>query len=415
MLAKIKNFFSPMWRTIWISLAGQGFFIVSVITMMPLRMWDNPVVNYNLFYLPILIILLGYLFYRCCTEEKEDKAYIYGFFAALLAWPVIGEMSSLPVEKGLITQFSDINIKGLGGLYFVIAGWLFLKVLWLTKALKNSACVFFMVFLAIWSFELYMDNYSSKVSLEMMPVIAKYVANTSLVIMLVILVLAKKTPSIEKKTVLGCCLYIFFALFLMGSDQWKVPSKFYATYEAAGINTEIHELQGQKEYLNVLKKHMLDTSLLDGKAMKYMLVRNLITEQEISDALAQGSVKGADAAYLLTNKVIKEEALREGFKKGFATAMGKGLIKVRELAPLIKKKLLSEKDIVGAVEAGSVSGKDLQGLYKEGLLEIKDLQAALKKGVRAGVEKGLIKEKDLASLVSKCLVDDEDVKGLQPR
>ncbi len=59
MLTRIKNFFKPMWRTIWIALAGQGIFLISVFTMSPLRMWENPVVNYNLFYVPILAAILG--------------------------------------------------------------------------------------------------------------------------------------------------------------------------------------------------------------------------------------------------------------------------------------------------------------------------------------------------------------------
>ena len=130
-----------MWRAIIIAIAGQVAFIVSAITMSPLRMWENPVVNYNLFYMPILATIFGFLFYRCCTVEQESKAYLYGFFSALVAWPLLGEISSLPVDKGVITQFSDIEIKTIGGYYFVVAGWIILKILWQTGALKRSVCV----------------------------------------------------------------------------------------------------------------------------------------------------------------------------------------------------------------------------------------------------------------------------------
>jgi len=334
MLKKIAHFIQPLWRTIWIALAGQGVFIFSVITMSPLRMWEKPVVNYNLFYLPILTILLGYFFYRCCTEQNESKSYLYGFFAALFAWPVIGEMSSLPVEKGLVTQFSDIDIKAIGGWYFVVFGWLGLKILWLTGALKRSVCVFLMTFLAIWSFELYMDNYSSGVAVEMMPKIAGYVAGISAVVMILLLVISYRTTSLETKTVLGCMLYIFFALFLMGSDQWKKPSKFYVTYEAAHIDEEITGLQEEKYKLEKLKKYMLDEGLLDGKSLKYMLDRNLIKQETVLSALTAGSLPGKEIKYLVDKKIISAQDVLD--------AAAGGRMKEKDLKFLRDKKVIRQ-------------------------------------------------------------------------
>ncbi len=63
-------------RTILIALAGQLFFIVSVLTMIPLRMAKNPVENYNLFYMPLLAILFLFRFYRTCVEQKECRGYM---------------------------------------------------------------------------------------------------------------------------------------------------------------------------------------------------------------------------------------------------------------------------------------------------------------------------------------------------
>ena len=92
MFTRTKNLFKwlgtmlkRIWRPLWIALAGQGIFLISVFTMSPLRMWEDPVVNYNLYYVPALAIVLGYLFYRCCTEENESRGYLFGFFAALFA------------------------------------------------------------------------------------------------------------------------------------------------------------------------------------------------------------------------------------------------------------------------------------------------------------------------------------------
>ena len=299
-----------MLRAILIALAGQAIFIISAITMSPLRIWENPVVNYNLFYMPILAIIFGFLFYKSCTEEKESKAYLYGFFSALVAWPLIGEISSLPVEKGVIRQFSDVEIKTLGGYYFVIAGWIILKILWLTRALKKSVCVFLLTFLSIWSFELYMDNYSSKVPIEMMSVIGNYVAAGAALLSIVLLLIARKTNSTEKKTVMGCLLYITLALVIMGAGQWKQPSKFYVTYEAAHINSEIQELQEEKQDLAKLKIYMLENGLLDGKSIKYLLERNLLDVNEVQAAVEKGMLKEKDVTYIRDKELIPEGELQ---------------------------------------------------------------------------------------------------------
>ncbi len=297
-----------MWRAIIIAIAGQVTFIISAITMSPLRMWENPVVNYNLFYMPILAVIFGFLFYRCCTVEQESKAYLYGFFSALVAWPLLGEISSLPVDRGVITQFSDVEIKTLGGYYFVVAGWIIFKILWLTGALKRPVCVFLLTFLSIWSFELYMDNYSSKVPIELMPVIGTYVAAIAGLIAVILLIVARKTVSLEKKTLMGCMLYITLALIIMGLQQWRQPSTFYVTYEAAHINKEIAELKEEREYLDFLKKYMLGKGMLDGKSIKYMYDRDLIAGSDVQGAFNKGLLKEKDRIYLKEKGIVQEEA-----------------------------------------------------------------------------------------------------------
>lgn len=244
-----------MLRAILIGLAGQGCFIVSVLLMIPLRM--KPVANYNLFYVPLMAALFGFLFYRLCTEEKESKAYLYGYFAALLGWPLLGESPAIPVPEGIITQFSSVDLKTLGGYYYVIAGWVILKVLWRTKALKNSACVFFMTFLCIWTFELYMENYSSRVPLEMMPFIGNTVAVVAALVSALLIYLAKKARTLEKQTVMGCLLYITMALVIMGAGQWGKPQSFYIKYEGPHMELELKELQEEIKQFKNLKQEMI--------------------------------------------------------------------------------------------------------------------------------------------------------------
>lgn len=253
-----------MLRAIFIALAGQGFFIFSVLTMIPLRM--KPVANYNLFYVPIIATIFGFLFYRTCTEAKESKAYLYGFFAALVGWPILGEMASLPVPEGVITQFSSMDIKALGGYYYVVAGLILLKILWRTKAIKGSVGVFLMTFLSIWSFELYMENYSSRVPLAVMPAIASFVAVVASLACVVLLYIARKAATLEKKTVAGCMLYIALSLVIMGSGQWKTPQSFYLKYEGPRMKQELAELQEHIVYFDQLKAEMIRRGLYKEEA-----------------------------------------------------------------------------------------------------------------------------------------------------
>jgi len=245
-----------MKRAILIALAGQIYFILSLPLMMPLRM--KPIENYNLFFTPVLAIILAFLFYRMCTEQKESKSYLYAFFGAIVLWQLVGELASLPVPSGIITQFSDVNIKLLGGYFYVVTGWLILLLFWKTQSIKNSVAVCFMTFLGIWTFELYMDNYSLRVPVGMMPKIANIISLSAVVLSVVILYIAKKTASIEKKTVMGCLLYLTIAILLSSSGQWGKPSAFYIKYEAAGIGQEIEDLKAEQEHILKLKKYMID-------------------------------------------------------------------------------------------------------------------------------------------------------------
>ena len=109
-----------MIRAALIALSGLGYFVISVFLMMPLRMLDEPIVNYNLFLGTFLVLGLAFLLWRCCSEEKQTKAYLYGFFGAIFAWQLFGELASMHVDAGLVTQFSDVDIKQLGGAFYLI-------------------------------------------------------------------------------------------------------------------------------------------------------------------------------------------------------------------------------------------------------------------------------------------------------
>jgi hypothetical protein len=241
-----------MIRALIIALSGIIYFILSLLIFLPFRM--KPIENYNLFAFPLLAVVSLFLLYKACTEETNSKSYLFAFFAGILMWQVVGEIPSIRVPSGAILQFSDLNIKVLGGYFYVLAGWVLLYFLWTTKSIKHQAAFTFMIFMGIWTFEIYMDNYSSKVPLDMMPSIANVVMVIALIVSILILYLAKKAATVERKTVMGGLLYITLSIVIMASGQWKKPQSFYLKYEGVAIEHEIDALKAELEHIDTLKK-----------------------------------------------------------------------------------------------------------------------------------------------------------------
>ena len=145
-----------MKRTLWIAFSGIGYFIISLFLFMPFRM--KPVENYNLIATPIFVLVFLYLFYKACTVQSDSRGYLFGYFAGILMWQSLGEIPSLRVPAGAVLQFSDMNLKVLGGYFYVLMGWVLLYMLWKIKMLNSRAAYVLVIFLGIWSFEVYMDN-----------------------------------------------------------------------------------------------------------------------------------------------------------------------------------------------------------------------------------------------------------------
>ena len=244
-----------MKRTLLVALSGIGYFILSLLLFLPFRM--KPIENYNLIALPIFAFAFLYLFYKACTVSHDTRGYLFGYFAGIVMWQIVGEIPSIRVPSGAVLLFSDMNIKVLGGYFYVITGWILLYMLWKLKMLNSRAAYVFVIFLSIWTFELYMDNYSSRVPLAMMGMIANIITVVFLAISIVILYLAKKTASIERKTVLGGILYIALSIVLSASSQWKKPQSFYIKYGAAELETKIGEMQMELDHINQIKKQMI--------------------------------------------------------------------------------------------------------------------------------------------------------------
>ncbi len=244
-----------MKRTFLIGLSGLGYFIVSLFLFMPFRM--KPIENYNLFALPFFAAVFLFLLYKACTVEKDSRGYLFGYFAGIVMWQLFGETASLAVPSGLILQFSDMNIKVLGGYFYVLAGWALLYMLWKLKMLNSRAAYVFVIFLGIWSFEVYMDNYSSRVPLFMMGIVANCIMVVFLIASIVVLVMAKRSASIERKTILGGVFYLTLNIVLMSSGQWKKPQDFYLKYEVPALQQELKETQEKLDYIQYQKMQMI--------------------------------------------------------------------------------------------------------------------------------------------------------------
>ena len=57
-----------------------------------------------------------------------------------------------------------------------------------------------------------MDNYSFRVPLEVMPMVAKVIIGWSLIVSIVLLIMARKAATVERKTVIGGILYLTLSI-----------------------------------------------------------------------------------------------------------------------------------------------------------------------------------------------------------
>jgi len=158
-----------------------------------------------------------------------------------------------------------------------------------------------------------MENYSARVPIDMMPMIAQWVRIVSLILSVIILVTSWRTTSTVKKTLMGTLLYLTFSLVLMSSGPWKKPSTFYVKYEASHIDHELEEVLEEKEYLEYMKQYMLENEMLTGKDIKYMLDKNLIEKEAVLEVVDKKLLKKKEINFLREKDIIKseEETIKE--------------------------------------------------------------------------------------------------------
>lgn len=241
-----------MKRTILIACGGLSYFVISVILMIPLR--TKPVANYLMILFPILLGIFIWLFYRSIRVQDEAKAYVYGFFAGIVLWQVAGELASIRVPIGLIRQWSAMNLKDPGSYIYLILAWVILALVWRRKAVSERFCFIGLTFLGIWTFELYMENYSAYLPLKLMPVMANLWLVVAIAGSLLILFLARRTNSILKQTILGGLLYLSISVVIMSAGQWRAPQSFYLKFEKSDLQEQARVLQQRIDHISDIQE-----------------------------------------------------------------------------------------------------------------------------------------------------------------
>ncbi len=230
---------------------------------------------------------------------------MFALFAGNALWQVIGELASLRVTQGMILQFSDVNIKLVGGYLYVLAGWILLFIMWKTQVLRKRICFCFVIFLGIWSLELYLDNYSSSVPVELMPRVANIIGTVFIIVSMVLLFLARKAASIQKQTVLGGLLYLSVSIVLMAFTQWQKPQTFYLLHEKPMIEHEIKALQEELAYLNQLREKL---GIREGASLSEQLSIKQVQESRRQHSSRRGQRK--KQMRYIAQEAEKEHALR---------------------------------------------------------------------------------------------------------
>jgi len=162
----------------------------------------------------------------------------------------------------------------------------------------------------------------------------------SLIATFMILRAAKRTESLERKTILGCIFYIVFALILM-SGQWKEPQTFYVKYEAAHIDHEIEALKEDKVTLDHLFDYMVAKRMLAAKDYKYMYDHGILTKDKLKKLVNLGMVDGKGLEFLTT----------------------RGIITMDEFQAVLDRSMLSNADLKPLVDMGIVKKND-KGIYE---------------------------------------------------
>jgi len=184
------------------------YFFVTDLLFIPLRR----IPNYNLYLLIFFLLVFFTALYNALTAGSQVKRLIYGAFCGLILWSVIGELCpSLRVHPAsLLNPICAVDIKQPSAAVYVVILFITLAISYLTGGIKDGLAMMLMVFGSTWSFELYMQNYSTHLPLELLPKIAYTLGSVSTVIFLLALIMTVKSAFPAGKTFWGYWIYFGF-------------------------------------------------------------------------------------------------------------------------------------------------------------------------------------------------------------
>ena len=167
----------------------------------------------------------------------------------------------------------------MGGYLYVLAGWILLFIMWKTQVLRKRICFCFVIFLGIWSLELYLDNYSSSVPVELMPRVANIIGTVFIIVSMVLTLSGQKSGKHREADGLGGLLYLSVSIVLMAFTQWQKPQTFYLLHEKPMIEHEIKALQEELAYLNQLREKL---GIREGASLSEQLSIKQVQENAVS-------------------------------------------------------------------------------------------------------------------------------------
>jgi len=208
-----------MMKSLLFALSLFLYFLITDILFVPLAI----VPNYNLFLLLIFLLCFFILSYKAVASESQVRRLIYGSFGGLLLWSLIGELCpSLKAHPAsLLSPISTVDIKHPSTLVYLVLLFVTLTISYVKGGLKDGLAMLLMVFGTTWCFELYMENYSTRLPVEIMPNIAYILGGIWGMILLLSIYMALRSTTLAGKTFWG--YWIYFAVVTTLTSFFVLP------------------------------------------------------------------------------------------------------------------------------------------------------------------------------------------------
>lgn len=181
------------------------YFLITDLIFVPLP----KIRNYNLPLLLFFSLIFFILTYKANTAGSQVKRLIYGAFGGLLLWSIIGELC--PSLRGhtlnLLNPISIVNIKQPSSAVYLVILLITLAISYLAGGIKDGLAMLLMVFGSTWGFELYLQNYSTRLPQEVLPEIAYTLGGIFSIVLIFAIFMSAKSASQTGKTFWGYWIY----------------------------------------------------------------------------------------------------------------------------------------------------------------------------------------------------------------